>query len=116
LGSRQLLPAGLVGLSVLACGAGSSTGAPPELPVLGSDATCADRAQARPVCLQAVAGRCASVRASCEATCEPRLDIAAERRSSGGVSGTGEERCRQGCGETEQACREALLGKCPTVC
>ena len=115
MGSTRLLP-GLVGFSMLACGAGSSSSTPPEIPVLGSEATCADRAQAQPVCLKAVEGRCASLRASCEAACQPRLDVVAERRSFGGTSGTGEERCREGCGETAEACRRALLVRCPTVC
>ena len=114
--SRLSLLASLGCLPVIACGGASSGNTAPEIPVLGSDATCADRAQARPVCLKAVEGRCASLRASCEATCEPRLDVSAERRSSGGASGTGEERCRQGCGETELACRQSLVVRCPTAC
>jgi len=101
---------------MFACGAGASSSAPPEIPVLGSDATCADRAQARPVCLQAVEARCASLNGSCEATCQPRLGPGSDEKSPALRGDLEEERCRQGCRETAQACRRSLLGRCPTVC
>ncbi|HEY5241415.1 MAG TPA: nuclear transport factor 2 family protein [Polyangiaceae bacterium] len=97
-----------------ACGA--TTPPPPELPVLGSDATCADRAQARPVCLQAVETRCAAQRGSCEAACQSRL-LPGSSEKHPEVSGAVQEGpCREGCRQDARACAQSLVARCPTLC
>jgi hypothetical protein len=105
----------LAGALLLACGA-STPPAEVPLPLLGSDATCADRAQTRPVCLQAVETRCASQQGQCEASCEPRsLPGSSEKHPDVGGDMAG-ERCRESCRGITPACRQALLPKCPTLC
>src|ERR1700722_18023071 len=86
-----------VGLLV-ACGAGSMDNPATQIPLLGADAGCADRAQARPVCLRAFEARCASQRGDCEAGCEPRLGPETERRIV--LPEVEANRCRDGCRQT----------------
>ncbi|HEY3819721.1 MAG TPA: nuclear transport factor 2 family protein [Polyangiaceae bacterium] len=100
-------------LLVAACGASAP---PPELPILGSDATCADRAQARPACLAAVEARCSSQRVACESSCQSRtLPGSSEKHPelSGDIQ---ETQCREGCREASRGCEASLLVRCPTTC
>ena len=107
--------AGVAGLFSLACGAGSPPAEAP-LPILGSDATCADKAQARPVCLQAVDTRCASQRSACEAGCQSRLLPGSDEKHPQVSGDIQEGQCREGCRETAQACGRSLVVQCPTLC
>ena len=105
----------VAGVSLFAC-VGAAPPAEAPLPVLGSDATCADRAQARPVCLQAVETRCASQRSTCEGGCQSRLMPGSDEKHPQ-VSGEMQEgQCRDSCRESAQACAQSLLGRCPTLC
>jgi hypothetical protein len=115
--SRRLGAAllGFAGALLLACGAGTSPADAP-LPVLGSDATCADRAQARPVCLQAVETRCASQRSACEASCQSRILPGSSEKHPELSGDLQEGPCRDGCRESSRACVQSLLVRCPTLC
>jgi hypothetical protein len=105
----------LAGVSLFAC-AGAAPPAEAPLPLLGSDATCADRAQARPVCLHAVETRCASQRSTCEGGCQSRLMPGSDEKHPP-VSGDMQEgQCRESCRQTAEACAQSLLGRCPTLC
>ncbi|HEX3344668.1 MAG TPA: hypothetical protein VHS09_08845, partial [Polyangiaceae bacterium] len=98
---------------LLACAAGAPA---PEIPVLGSDATCADRAQARPVCLRAVEERCASQAGACEASCPSRILPGSSEKHPELSGDMREGPCRDGCREGARACMQSLLGRCPTLC
>jgi hypothetical protein len=105
----------VAGASLLAC-AGAAPPAEAPLPLLGSDATCADRAQARPLCLHAVETRCASQRSTCEAGCQSRLLPGSDEKHPQVSGDMQESQCRDGCRQTAEACTQSLLGKCPTFC
>ena len=99
---------------LMGCGASSIEPPSTEMPSLGADAGCADRAQARPLCLRAFEARCASQRRDCEASCEPRLGPETERRVV--LPDVEANQCRDGCRQNEQACRQSLLRQCPSLC
>jgi hypothetical protein len=105
----------VAGVSLFAC-AGAPRPAEAPLPLLGSDATCADRAEARPVCLHAVETRCASQRSTCEAGCQSRLLPGSDEKHPQVSGDLQEGQCRESCRQTAEACAQSLLGRCPTPC
>jgi hypothetical protein len=107
--------AGLVCVSLaiaaLSCGRRSPEGAPSQTAL-----SCAERDQARPLCLRAAASRCGSQRSDCEAACASRLSTGNSEKDPALRREIQESRCRDGCGPAALACERSLLAQCPSLC
>jgi hypothetical protein len=102
-------------LAGTACAGRGAEVAPPD-GTTSSEGSCDERARARALCLSAVQGRCGSMRADCEARCEPRLGPGNSEKEPALRSDIEAERCREGCRQDDRGCRHALIVRCPRPC
>ena len=120
--AHLLWPVGALALVASACQGGARSPEAAEAPLepveaaLAPDAGCADRARARPLCLQAVEARCASLQAGCEAQCETRLAPGSTEKEPGLRTDLAADRCRERCRQASRGCRGAMAAACPATC
>ena len=103
-------------VAIAACGGGNAEVPPAEALTVPPDASCADLARVRPLCLRAAEARCASQQQDCEAQCEPRLGPGSSEKEPALRSDIESDRCRQRCRVGVPACQQTLAARCPNAC